>query len=102
MNDIPRSDQPVAPLTDRAKVRILVNTYVKASGSKYADVWNRLYDEFYFRYNFDALGRARTSGKRPIDVIKQAGRMEELYKVVSALCARAVAANSLKPQRGRY
>ena len=90
MNDIPRSDQPVAPLTDRAKVRILVNTYVKASGSKYADVWNRLYNEFYYRYNFDALGRARRSGKRPIDVIEQAGRMEELYKVVSALCARAV------------
>jgi hypothetical protein len=87
LNDVPRTDEPPAPLTTRAKVVMVVNDFVAAHGVEYKDIWSKTYREFGARYHFNARARAKNAGISMLDAIERAGLMEELYKVACVICS---------------
>ena len=86
---VERSDQPAAPLTTRAKVKILVDAYVAAKeGLKHKDIWSYLYRQFRARYHFDVYSRAKNpanAGISKLEIIELAGRIEDFYAMTSEL-----------------
>jgi hypothetical protein len=85
LHHVPRSDRPAKQLTTRAKVNMLVCEYHDASGVDYKDIWCKLYKEFRHRYHFDVYRRAENSGMDKLDVIEQAGKMEDFYAMASEI-----------------
>ena len=102
LTEVPRSDQPAAPLTTRAKISMLVRTFVEAHGLEFAEecgleldskdrgdvyaaVWRYLYRQFKHRYHFDVYARCKNSGRSKLDEIEWAGRLDDFYAMVSAI-----------------
>jgi hypothetical protein len=87
LGDVPRAEEPAAPLSVRDRVNMLVRSYASAHGVDYEDVRGEIYRQFYHRYGFDAHRRAKNAGISKLDAIERARIMEALYKVASEVCS---------------
>jgi hypothetical protein len=85
VDELPRSDQPAAPLTTRDKINMLVRGWCFAHRIDYADGWRKLYHQFTYRYHFNVRHWSEQWGLSKIDVIERVGRLEELYALATEL-----------------
>lgn len=85
--ELPRSDRPAAPLTTRSRINILVRTWVAGNDLNldYKAAWDFLYQQFYYRYHFDAKRKSEHSGRSKLDEVELAGKLEDLYALASEL-----------------
>ena len=65
----------------RAALNACVRSYVQRSGGLFPDVWRTIYKELKYRAGFDAVTRAKNSGKSPLDEVEAAGLLPELYAI---------------------
>lgn len=83
--EVERSDLLPFDKTIRDKIRQLVFTYARATNTPINIVWGQLYTEMYYRYKIDVWKRSRNKNINKLDVILQAGLMNELFSVASKI-----------------
>jgi hypothetical protein len=72
---------PAPPLTTRAKLNQLVRDYSLATGIEYKDIWNKLYQEFYYRCRISLNVRSANSRMSKLDICESLGKLEDLYAI---------------------
>jgi hypothetical protein len=87
LSGIQIADELPAPKTTRAKINELVRAYAHAKNIQQSGVWTRLYHELKYRNHIDVMARKRKQDKKSyLDIIEEAGYLDELYKIASSYC----------------
>jgi prophage antirepressor-like protein len=82
---LPEATVSVAPKTSRAKINELVRNYVARTNANYREIWRKLWKEFFYRCHYNPVQRAKNRGIKPLDVIEQDGKIEDLFAIACEL-----------------
>lgn len=85
LKSLPISPDLAAPKTIRSKINEVVRSYVRRTNANYADVWDKLYKELYYRCHYDAKARAKHRNKKPLDCVESDGLIDALWAITSEL-----------------
>lgn len=83
INILPKSEIPALKTSDRLAISQLVRSWAVKNSVDFKDVWNKLYLELKYRYSFDVAARARNSGKPKLDIVEEAGLIQQLYAIAT-------------------
>lgn len=73
--------------TLRMNLNKIVRSYSIKNNWDTSGVWNKLYQEFYYRYNVNLKVRARNCGMSKLDYAEKHGHMEDLLSLALELFA---------------
>jgi len=77
-----KKESPAASLPYRARLNEYVRDYARAMQCPHADIWNRLYEQFYYAHGINLKLRASNAGVDTVlDIAERLGYMEQLYKL---------------------
>ena len=82
---LPEASTPAPVKTSRAKVVEIVRNYVVRTNASYQEVWRKLYHEVSYRCHYNAVQRAKNRGVKPMDVIEQDGKIDDLFAIACEL-----------------
>lgn len=86
--EAPLSEDATPAMTERAKVRMLVNQYSAATNTRQQDVWHEIYNELYYKYNI-SINSYKTQGKESkLDIAEKHGFMHQIYNIISGIVNR--------------
>lgn len=91
---LPVSDVPAPVKTWRACVNERVQAYGNAIGAEskdYEDIWHKLYNELYWRCQYNVKIRAENAGMRKLDVVDRDGKMRALFAIACEVLLMPVA-----------
>lgn len=83
LTQLPLSPIAAPELTTRSKVNMLVKNKGKRDLIAYNTIWNKLYQELYYRASYDVKARCRHSGLKCIEQIEKDDMMDALYAIAS-------------------
>ena len=82
---LPMAETPAPEKPTRAKINELVRNYVQRNNVSHQSVWNKLYKELYYRCHIDVDARCRNRKTAKLDVVEEAGYMEQLHAIASEI-----------------
>lgn len=82
---VERAEEAPPDKTVRDKVVELVRAHALSKSLPYSPVWRKVYTEFKYRYHIDLMARSRKQKIAAIEVADRLGKMDELFKVASAV-----------------
>ena len=82
---LPMAETPAPEKPARAKVNELVRNYAQRNHVSHQSVWNKLYKELYYRCHIDVDARCRNRKAAKLDVVEEAGYMEQLHAIASEI-----------------
>lgn len=80
---LPEPSVKAAEKSARSIVNECVRQYAvqNGGGKLHSEAWNKLYREFRIRHHIDARVQAKNRGKIPLDIVEEAGMLQELYAI---------------------
>lgn len=78
---LPEPQVEARKMTDRALIRQVVNSYAMSTGMSHQLVWNKLYQECYYRLQINVTLQAKNKKLKPLDILEQEGVMTEVYAI---------------------
>jgi hypothetical protein len=88
LHQLPPSQEPAPPLTERASVRQLVNKWCDATNVNQQIAWRKLYTELYYRDGFSVNARMKKGEyKTKLDLIDKCGKISVLYSIARDIFA---------------
>lgn len=82
---LPMADTPAPAKPIRAKINEIVRNYCQRNNVSHVNAWGKLYKELYYRCHIDVDARCRNKKAAKLDVVEQAGYMEQLHAIASEL-----------------
>lgn len=82
---LPLCPHQAQQLSVRSKVNIIVRNKAQRDLIPYNSLWNKLYQELYYRYSYDAKSRCNNSGLKPLDQIEKDNMMDILHAIASEI-----------------
>ena len=77
-----KQELPAPSMNTRARLNEFVRDYARLMQVPHQDVWNRLYEQFYYTYGINLGIRARNANALSIlDIAEKLGYMETLYSL---------------------
>jgi len=83
--ELPEPHIEAKEASSRSRVRQRVNTYSRAMGVDYSDIWNKLYNEIYYRHGINVSIQARNKNCSALDIIEEKELMEELWSIACSM-----------------
>lgn len=84
---LPIASEPAPEKSTRAKINEIVRSYATRTKASYNFAWNKLYSELYYRCHIDVNARARRRKETKLDIIEEAGFIEQLHAIASEILA---------------
>lgn len=85
LHRLPPPQVEARKMTDRALLRQVINTYSKAKGILYNEVWHKFYKEIYYRLGINCQLQAKHRGVLCINILEESGMMTEAYAIACEL-----------------
>ena len=83
LSKIERSTEVVPELSTRNKIRKIVNQFVFATGAKYNEIYNLIYDRLYYNYHVNLRAVNKYKAENLLDVAERLGHLDKIYTIVS-------------------
>lgn len=84
--DLPKEEEPIEFIT-RDKIRMLVNGYARATDIATGDIWNKIYQELYYKYKVSIRSYKKKNAKESLlDVADRIGQLNTIFVIASNIC----------------
>ena len=87
--NFPLSQESLPEVSLRDKIRGLVNKYASINQIDHNMVWNKVYQELYYRYGISVRSYKRDKRQTYLDVLTQHNKLQQVYNVVSFMVSEA-------------
>ena len=87
--NFPLSQESLPEVSLRDKIRGLVNKYASINQIDNNMVWNKVYQELYYRYGISVRSYKRDKRQTYLDVLTQHNKLQQVYNVVSFMVSEA-------------
>ena len=87
--NFPLSQESLPEVSLRDKIRGLVNKYVSINQIDHNMVWNKVYQELYYRYGISVRSYKRDKRQTYLDVLTQHNKLQQVYNVISFMVSEA-------------
>jgi len=85
LSQTPRSQLTPKEMSQRQAINKLVREYSVANQLDFKHVWDKIYNEFKYRYSIDIPTRKSNSNKSGLQIVEDLGYTQELYALASNL-----------------
>jgi phage regulator Rha-like protein len=87
---LPISNTPVPDISTKDKVRMMVNKYSAATKVPYKDIWTKLYDDLYYRYNISINSYKKIKDtESKINVAVRVDVIDNMLDIISSYIKKA-------------
>ena len=87
--NFPLSQESLPEVSLRDKIRGLVNKYASINQIDHNMVWNKVYQELYYRYGISVRSYKRDKRQTYLDVLTQHNKLQQVYNVISFMVSEA-------------
>nr|DAF21593.1 MAG TPA: repressor domain protein [Caudoviricetes sp.] len=87
--NFPLSQESLPEVSLRDKIRGLVNKFASINQVDHNIVWNKVYQELYYRYGISVRSYKRDKRQTYLDVLTQHNKLQQVYNVISFMVSEA-------------
>ena len=80
--------EPLAPMSLRDTIRMMVNDYARKTNRPQGDIWRKVYDTLYYRYHVSVRSYKKKHPKETtLEAAERHGKLPYIYAIVSNMSA---------------